>query len=152
MASWSPRATNGLLNTVLLVGSLAVAVLLYAVVTRAFFSAPAPERPAETPGLVGSVIQVEVRNGAGVNGLAARTTQYLRDHGFDVVNVGNYSSFDQDKSIVVDRVGNLEAARKVATVLGLPADRVQQNIRRQYYLDASVIIGHDYKQLRPFRP
>jgi hypothetical protein len=39
----------------------------------------------------------------------------------------------------------------VAEALGLPPERVRREVRRQYYLDASVIIGDDYKQLRPFQ-
>lgn len=151
MASQHSRFTNGLLNTALVVVGGSVLVLLYALVTGTFFSAPSPERSADSSALVGSIIQVEVRNGAGVDGLASRTTRYLRDHGFDVVDVGNYSTFEQEQSIVIDRIGDPEAARKVAEVLGLSEDRVRQEIRRQYYLDASVILGHDYKQLRPFQ-
>lgn len=152
MAPWSTRITDNLLNVALVVGGLVAVVLIYAFVTRVLSSAPSPNRPQGTPDdLVGSVIQVEVRNGAGVDGLAARTTEYLRERGFDVVNVGNYSSFDKERSVVIDRVGNRPAARKVAQALGLSTDRVRQEVRPQYFLDASVIIGRDYKQLRPFR-
>lgn len=151
MSSWQTRLYNGLLNAALVVGGLSVMVLLYALVTRTVLTGPSPERPEDSNQLVGSIIQVEVRNGAGVDRLAARTTEYLRNRGFDVVEVGNHSSFDQEQSVVIDRVGDLEAARTVAEALGLPADRVRQEIRRQYYLDASIIIGHDYKQLRPFQ-
>lgn len=151
MASWQARVKNGFLNAGLLVVGLSVMVLLYGLVTRTLVPSPDPQRAEGTTELVGSIIQVEVRNGAGVDHLAAETTHYLRERGFDVVDVGNYSSFQQEKSVVIDRVGDPEAARKVAEALGLPADRVRQEIRRQYYLDASVILGHDYKQLRPFQ-
>ncbi|PSQ77339.1 MAG: hypothetical protein BRD35_04135 [Bacteroidetes bacterium QH_7_62_13] len=133
MDSWHERIKNGLLNAGLLVVGLGVMVLLYGLVTRTLTPSPDPQRSDETTKLVGSIIQVEVRNGAGVDQLAAQTTHYLRERGFDVVDVGNYSSFQQERSVVIDRV------------------RVRQDIRRQYYLDASVIIGHDYKQLRPFQ-
>jgi hypothetical protein len=151
MASWYARVKNGFLNAGLLVVGLSVMVLLYGLVTRTLVPSPDPQRSTGATELVGSIIQVEVRNGAGVDHLAAETTHYLRERGFDVVDVGNYSSFQKEKSVVIDRVGDPEAARKVAEALGLPADRVRQEIRRQYYLDASVIIGHDYKQLRPFQ-
>jgi hypothetical protein len=151
MASWHARVKNGLLNAGLAVVALSVMLLLYGLATRTLVPAPSPERSSEATELVGSIIQVEVRNGAGVDRLAAETTHYLRERGFDVVDVGNYTSFQQERSVVIDRVGDPEAARKVAEALGLPDDRVQQDIRRQYYLDASVIIGHDYEQLRPFR-
>jgi hypothetical protein len=152
MSLWSSRLTNGLLNVALAVGGLCVLVLLYALATRTVFTGPSPERPAsDTSDLVGSVIQVEVRNGAGVDHLADRATQYLRDQGFDVVDVGNYSSFDQEHSVVIDRIGNPKAARNVAEALGIPPRRVRQEINPQYYLDASVVIGHDYEQLHPFQ-
>ena len=149
MVSWS-RVRNGLLNAALAIGGLCVAVLLYGLVTRVLIPQPDPRRSPGGSNLVGSIIQVEVRNGVGVDHLAAETTHYLRDRGFDVVDVGNYKTFTQKRSVVIDRVGDPEAARKVAEALGLPPDRVEQKIRRQYYLDASVIIGHDYKQLHPF--
>jgi hypothetical protein len=152
MASWSSRFTNGLLNVALALGGLSVLVLLYALAMRTVFTSPNPERPAsDTSDLVGEIIQVEVRNGAGVDHLAERTTQYLRDRGFDVVDVGNHSSFDQEHSVIIDRIGNPEAARDVAEALGIPPERVRKNVKPQYYLDASVIIGHDYEQLRPFQ-
>jgi hypothetical protein len=152
MAQWSSRFTNGLLNVALVAAGLGAAVLLYAFASRAVFTGPSPERPAsDTSKLVGQIIQVEVHNGAGVDHLAEQTTQYLRDRGFDVVDVSNHSSFDQSQSVVIDRVGNPEAARNVADALGIPPSRVRQNIKPAYYLDASVILGHDYEQLHPFQ-
>lgn len=152
MASWHTRVRNGVLNVVLCITGLGVLVLLYGLGTQVFDPQPDPTRSSTSSQLVGAIIQVEVRNGAGVDDLAAETTRYLRNRGFDVVDVGNYKSFDQQRSVVIDRVGDLEAAKKVAEALGLSSDRVRQEIRRQYYLDASVIIGRDYKELRPFQP
>lgn len=126
-------------------------VLLYGLATRTLVPAPDPERSAGSTELVGTIIQVEVRNGAGVDRLAAETMRFLRERGFDVVDVGNYKTFDREHSVVIDRVGDREAAKKVAEALGLPPTRVRREIRRQYYLDASVIIGDDYEQLRPFQ-
>jgi len=151
MNLWTDRVRNGLLNTVLLVMGLGVAVLLYALVTRTTTPRTNPSRVAQATELVGPVIQVEVRNGAGVDHLAAQTTRFLRDRGFDVVEVGNYASFSQEHSVVVDRVGDMESARKVARALSIPEERVEQNIQTDYYLDASVILGKDYRTLRPFK-
>jgi hypothetical protein len=144
------RFTNGLLNAALLILGLAVMVMLYALITRGMGARTDPARAANPADLVGDIIQVEVRNGCGVDQLAARTTQFLRDHGFDVVEVGDHSSFDVTHSQVIDRVGDLESAKKVAAVLNIPEERVTQDIRRDYYLDASIIIGHDYNRLEPF--
>lgn len=144
------RVTNGLLNAALVVLGLAVMILLYALVTRSVGTRTDPVRAENPANLVGKIIQVEVRNGCGVDHLAAQATQFLRDRGFDVVEVGDHTSFDQQQSVVIDRVGDLESARRVAAALDIPEDRVIQEIRSDYYLDASVIIGHDYKTLEPF--
>jgi hypothetical protein len=150
MNLWTDRVRNGLLNAGLLVLGLGVMVLLYAFVTRTTTPRSNPSRVAQATELIGPVIQVEVRNGAGVDHLAKRTTRFLRDRGFDVVEVGNYGSFTQEHSVVIDRVGDLESARKVARALDIPDDRVKQEIRTEVYLDASVILGKDYHTLRPF--
>ncbi len=96
------------------------------------------------------IYQVEIRNGAGVKGAAQVLRSFLIEKGYDVVEVGNHPSFDVEKTEVVDRVGNLDIAREVAASLGLAKDRVREEERREYYLDASVIIGKDYLTLPPF--
>ncbi|HMB94035.1 MAG TPA: LytR C-terminal domain-containing protein [Rhodothermales bacterium] len=150
MASQRTGLGTVLFNLMLVVLGLVVVVLLYAFVSSSFTSTPDPTRDANPGDLVGDIIQVEVRNGCGVTGLAAEMTQFLRGEGFDVVEVGDYTSFNEPKTLVIDRVGNLEAARQVAASLGLPEDRVIQDIRQDYFLDASVVIGQDYATIPPF--
>lgn len=161
-SGWSGRA----LNAALVVAGLGVAVLLYSFVTGSVLPGgvfeggdgggdPRPARAEEAPGseggATGEIVQVGVRNGSGAPGIAAETTRYLRAEGFDVVEAGNHSSFDEPRSYVVDRVGDLDAARRVAAALGLPKGRVRQEVRPEYYLDASVVLGRDYATLRPFQ-
>lgn len=122
---------------------LVVLVLAYNFVTRVTLLPDQEDRTAR------EIIQVEVRNGCGIDGLAGVMTQFLREHGYDVVEVGDYEAFNVARSMVIDRVGNLETARKVAEELGIR--QVEQDIRPEYFLDASVVIGLDYKTLRPFK-
>lgn len=138
------------MSAALVVLGAVVIVLTYSLVTRALTPRVDPLRENSTGKLVGDIIQVEVRNGCGVSGLAATTTMYLRQQGFDVVEVGDYHSFNEAHSRVVDRVGDLESAKKVAAALGIPEERVVQEIGEEFYLDASVILGRDYAGLRPF--
>ncbi len=130
-------------------------VLVYGLATRAFVPRTDPIREDNPGQLLGDRIQVEVRNGveiggSRVSGLASTTTHYLRSRGFDVVENGNHTSFGVDSSFVVDRVGNPRAAQRVASALGLPYERIREDIRLDYYLDVSVIIGNDYASLEPF--
>jgi hypothetical protein len=68
------------------------------------------------------------------------------------VETGNYSVSDVKQSKVIDRIGDLESATKVARVLGIPVERVEQDINADLYLNASVVIGMDYKNMKPFEP
>jgi hypothetical protein len=146
-----PRFGNLFLNVALLGAGLAVLVLLYGLAARTFTPRTAPVREDNPAQLTGDVIQIEVRNGAGVAGVAGTVTSYLRRRGFDVVESGNYRSFDQEQTVVLDRVGNPEAAQRVANALGLGPDRIQDEPRADLYLDASVIVGQDFESLAPFR-
>lgn len=133
-----------------LVGLL-VAFLLYAFLAQRFGGQSEPVRADNPADLVGEIIQVEVRNGGGVDGAAAEMTSYLRRQGFDVVEVGDHSSYDQEETTVIDRVGDLESAQRVGRALGLSEDRITQEIQRELYLDASIIIGRDFDSLEPFQ-
>lgn len=150
MGSRRSRWASLSMNALLFVLGVVVIVLAYSLVTRAFAPRADPARERDSGELVGDIIQVEVRNGCGVSGVAAETTLYLRRMGFDVVEVGDFSNFNEAHSKVIDRVGDLASARKVAAALGIPESRVEQEIRPDYFLDASVILGKDYDALRPF--
>lgn len=94
---------------------------------------------------------MEVLNGCGVNGIAERFTDYLRERNFDVVNTGNYTSFSIDESLVIDRIGNIANAEKVASHLGIVQDRVITQKNEDYFLDVSLIVGKDYFKLKPIK-
>ncbi len=118
-------------------------VLAYGFVTRV---ATLPDRQNKT---ARDIVQVEVRNGCGVDGLAGAMATFLRERGYDVVETGDYETFGVARSMVIDRVGDMEAARKMAEALGIR--QIEQDIRPDYFLDASVVIGLDYETLHPFR-
>jgi hypothetical protein len=94
-----------------------------------------------------SIIQVEVLNGCGASGVAEQFTDLLRKEKFDVVQVGNYISFDIDNSLVIDRTGNRLNAEKVARALGIDSKNVIMQKNDDSFLDVSVVIGKDYKKL-----
>lgn len=96
------------------------------------------------------MIQVSVLNGCGVKGLASKVRDYLRDKGFDVVDVGNYS--DNVKfSFVIDRVGDTLSAKKLAKVMGIPEYKIIHDIDSSLYLRCSIVIGSDYQNLKTFK-
>ncbi|MCS7081433.1 MAG: LytR C-terminal domain-containing protein [Bacteroidetes bacterium] len=137
-------------GAILLLGALLI-LLLYAALARQVVPRVLPERPEPHAGLFGAVIQLEVRNGTGVPRLAQRVTEYLQERGFDVVEYGNHDRFDVPETLVISRTGDQEAARRVAVALGLDPERVLRQPDPQAYLDVTVILGADYRTLKPMR-
>ncbi|MBI1933717.1 MAG: LytR C-terminal domain-containing protein [Ignavibacteriales bacterium] len=100
-------------------------------------------------GVAAEIIQLDVLNGCGVSGVADRYTDFLRARGFDVVEIGNYVSYDVDETFVIDRIGNKANAVKVANALGIENVKVIQQLNENYFLDVSLVIGKDYYKLKP---
>ncbi len=98
-----------------------------------------PAEPAAAGAKGGRRIRVEVLNAGGKRGAARDATELLRQSGFDVVYFGNADTFDQDSSVVLDRVGDLGAARSVADALGIHSVRSRPD--PNLYLDVSVRLG-----------
>jgi hypothetical protein len=89
----------------------------------------------------GSPIRVEVLNGSGESGAGLILAEELRDVGFDVVAIGNARRFDYERTLVLDRVGQPEYARRVASALGVEPSVQQRNT--DILLDVTVILGKD---------
>lgn len=90
-------------------------------------------------------VSVEVLNGAGAKGAAARVSDQLRAMGFDVKTFGNARDFDHERTVLLDRSGRVGAAQAIADSLGgLP---IRSEPAPELYLDATLILGPDWEQL-----
>lgn len=95
-------------------------------------------------------IRVQVLNATPTRGLARRATGYLRDRGFDVVDVATASP-SRDSTLVIDRSGHPEWAQLVARALGNAA--VESRLDSSRYLDVTVLVGRDWTPpSEPFYP
>jgi hypothetical protein len=145
------RRNRGPRTVILLNGLIVVLVVLtcylsYAFISNAYFSGASA--PADTSGsLSAKLIQLDVINGCGVKNVGAKFTDYLRNHGFDVVELKNYRPSRIPQTLVIDRVGNLEAARRVAAALGVDSECIIQQLNPDYFVDVSVLIGDDFATL-----
>lgn len=95
-------------------------------------------------------IQVNVLNACGVDGVAKEFTEFLRARKFDVPEYGN-AAHAESRSRVIDRLGDSLSALKVAYALGISPRQVSTEVDSSLYLRATVIIGADYRTLRPMR-
>jgi hypothetical protein len=97
------------------------------------------------------LIQVEVLNGCGIGGVGDKFTEYLRTKNVDIVKVSNYITTDVGESMVIEHLGNMANAYKVARALGIKNENVIQQLNKDYFLDVSIIIGRDYFNLAPYK-
>jgi len=140
------KNVNIFLNITILMLLAVIIFLAYSIITKVnYLSSNTSDE--ENVGVNKKPVQLEVLNGCGVNGVAEKFTDYLRAGNFDVVNIGNYRSFDVDHSLLIDRTGNSEKTLEIASTLGIEKNNIIQQINKEYFLDVTLVIGKDYKKL-----
>ena len=137
-------STALMLNVSITVLLLVIGYFSYGYITRdhqAFTQEVQPSQPQK-------VIQLDVLNGSRIKGAASRVTNCLRTGGFDVVEMKNYKTNNVHQTVVIDRVGDLSSARRVAHALGVSEKNIVQQINPDYFVDVSVIVGEDIASLK----
>jgi hypothetical protein len=136
-------------------GIVAIGVMLLAGVAIASFAlrdATRDERQTvpDVNDPTGQRVRVQVLNATTTRGLARRATMVLRDRGFDVVETGT-SPTQLDSTLVLDRSGHPDRARRVADALG--GARVEARPDSSRYLDVTVLLGRTWRPpAEPFYP
>lgn len=127
--------------------SVFLIVLVTALFTRVIYPRIFNERSETNSELISEIIQIEVLNGCGISGIANSYTGILRENGFDVVETGNFETFDLSETIVISRSGVMDNAYRVANALGVTEKNVIRESSPDYYLDVTVVLGLDYEKL-----
>lgn len=103
---------------------------------------PAPV-PVEPSGSIVPVVQLELSNGNGIPGAAARLKRWLAHEGMAVERLTNRRPFVQQQTTIQYRVGQRDAAQRVAEALRMtahlddaPVAGLQPQVR--------VVLGHDW--------
>lgn len=97
-------------------------------------------------------VRLEILNGCGIDGLARTARNYLRKKGFDIRDSRDADRWDYERTLVIDRVGKLENAHKVADALGVDEDAVLQQLNPDLVdIDVTVVLGKDYRRLWLFK-
>lgn len=95
-------------------------------------------------------VRVEVFNSTKTRGLGRRAMLYLRDQGFDVVELGTTTPA-RDTTMVFDRSRHPTWAKEVASSLGTA--RVESVPDSSRYVDVTVLIGSSWRPpAQPFYP
>lgn len=147
MTSSNKESNSFVLNAAIGFLSLLLVLLVFGLFTRLVYPRIENQRSEKDSKLIGKIIQLEVLNGCGVPGLANMFTSTLRKNGFDVVETGNFKNFDMTETVVIARTIDEKNARRVADALGINPENVFVEASEDFYLDATVVIGSDYKSL-----
>lgn len=97
------------------------------------------------------IYALEILNGTGKQGLAARTAALYQSFGFDVIRVGNADSRDYSNTVIVDRIGNARVAEIIAHIIQCEAIRStspDEDSGDMYgteaIVDYTIILGEDF--------
>ncbi len=91
-------------------------------------------------------IKVEVLNGCGIKGIAAKASDFLRLQQVDVIRSDNADKYDYPNTTIIGRNENFESLKIVAESLGLSVEN-KTNIKHDpdetLGVDVTVILGKD---------
>jgi hypothetical protein len=99
--------------------------------------------PAAAPG--SAVIRLEISNGNGVAGAAARLARSLDGDGLKTVRLTNVRPFTVPLSRIEYQREQTAMARQLGQRLGLPLHRLRGN---PAYADMRIVLGHDVRYLK----
>ena len=89
-------------------------------------------------------IRIEVLNGTGQKGLAQKVAVALMKRRIDVLHVDNADNFDYKESVLIARKRRSELV-PLLELLG--CERFVEQLRDDMMVDATLIIGADYRRL-----
>jgi LCP family protein required for cell wall assembly len=89
--------------------------------------------------------RIIVHNGSTVGNLAAQTSAFLKEKGFQVVEFGNAERFDYPTTIIVDYTGKEYTVQYLARLLNIPESNIQPFTGSYSEIDIRLIIGADFQ-------
>lgn len=124
-------------------------ILIASFVSKHFLSGRELAISSEAEVVTPENVKIEVLNGCGVDGLARKYADLLKEKGFDPVNIATYERTDLPRTYIIDRRSKeMAAGLKIAKILGLPEVYVSyQQAKPDRMVAVSVILGQDYKTI-----
>lgn len=99
-------------------------------------------------------IKVEILNGCGEKGIAAKITDFLRIEHLDVIRSENADNFDYERTTLIHRSDNLFNLKTVAKALNFDINdetRVIIQPSSTSDVDLTLILGKDYQSVKPIK-
>ena len=98
-------------------------------------------RPVYSGEKLHRIVKVEVWNATDRKDLAYNVQRRLRQYGIDAVRWGNFGIYKK-YTTVIDRLGDIELAHKVAKIVG--SSVVKTEIDKTRFVDLSIVLGDDF--------
>jgi LCP family protein required for cell wall assembly len=88
--------------------------------------------------------RLAVLNGAGVEGLAGRTAQFLEGQGLNVVEIGNADRLDYARTLIIDYTGNPYTRQYLMSLSNLTESQILSQSDPNSEVDIALILGSDW--------
>ena len=96
-------------------------------------------------------IKVEILNGCGIQGIAAKTSEFLRSkHRIDVVRSDNADRYDYSKTIIIGRNEDLDKILSISNAFGISinnANHIQHIPDETLGVDVTIVLGKDINSI-----
>jgi hypothetical protein len=102
-----------------------------------------PPEPRQTLEKSLGIVEIEVENGNGAKGAAAKVAKHLRNNGFNVVRVADANSFDHLSTKVFYFSGNLKEVRRLLEILPEVAGEAELYEMQSAGTGVRLLIGKD---------
>ncbi len=140
-----------ILKILTFVGLLVLLIFVGSMIVRIYYYKPTEivsEKSKKDS--VAASVQINILNGTKITGIASQARIFIREKGIDVVEIGNFQT-PVAVSYIIDRVGDFKASQKVARAIGIKDSLITEEIDSALFLKCSLILGEDYKKLKPFK-
>ena len=101
-----------------------------------------------------SDIKIEILNGCGEKGIAAKISDFLRTEHIDVIRSENADNFDYEKTILIQRSYDFSNLKTVARILDFDIHNEEQVMTQPSLtadMDLTLILGKDYRSVKPIK-
>jgi len=99
----------------------------------------------------GHKIQIQIQNGCGLSGIAKVYTNFLRSHGYDVIDYKNAPHFDYDNTqLIIHKKDTVNFINEMVQTLQIKPNSITYNYNNNNIYEMTVIIGHDYNNLNSY--
>lgn len=105
---------------------------------------------SDNPAAQERIYAIEILNGTRTQALARNTSELYQSFGYDVIRVSNAPTFDYDKTVIIDRIGNNDVAEIIGQVIrctNIQTANLNQDIAdlaTDSIVDYTIILGRDF--------